>query len=460
MERVSLEDYKDNLKKITPFPTPYMKKWSLIKLVETEDSITIGHVDKVKDSHKRDLERLHRGKTLKYLLINLSDLNSWLSRNSTSTTEDNDRGFSEHDLNRMANDAPIINLTNAIIIDGINRGASDIHIEQYRNEVHLRYRIDGVLVSDNHIQNSIFPYLSSRIKIMANLNIMERRLPQDGRITVTLEDHPIDLRISIVPLASGESIVMRLFTKKERIVELEELGFVGRNLENLHKAISFPHGLILVTGPTGSGKTTTLNSLLQLLNNSERKIITIEDPVEYTVSGVNQIEVKHEIGLNFSAVLRRVLRQDPDIIMIGEIRDEETAELVVQAAMTGHLVLSTLHTNDSISSVTRLKDLGIDEYLIPSVLRASFAQRLLRKLCTVCYGEGCRECQNLGYKGRTVISEGFIMDENLEEMIIDGAKPLELRGYLKSQGMLDLVECARQKVNSGITDIKEVLRTC
>lgn len=460
MEKVSLEDFKEDLSSIKPYPIPYMKKWSIIKLQESDTSVTIGHVHRVKHNHKRDLERLHKGKELKFEWINLSDLNSWLSRMSSTTTGQEHSDFSEHDLNRMANDAPIINLTNAIIIDGISRGASDIHIEQYRDEVHLRYRIDGVLISDDHIQNSIFPYLSSRIKIMANLNIMERRLPQDGRITVTLEERPVDLRISIVPLSGGESIVMRLFTKKEHTVELEDLGFEGRNLEELHKAIAFPHGLILVTGPTGSGKTTTLNSLLQLLNNSERKIITIEDPVEYSVPGVNQIEVKHDIGLNFSAILRRVLRQDPDIIMIGEIRDEETAELVVQAAMTGHLVLSTLHTNDAISAITRLRDLGIEQYLIPTVLRAAFAQRLLRKICTICAGEGCRECQSTGYRGRTVISEGFLMDEKLEEMILDQKKPLELKRYLKKVGIIDLAESAGEKVKSGITDIREVLRTC
>lgn len=460
MDRVTLDDYKDRIESVVPYSFEYMKSKSIIKLDETNETVTIGHVNRIKHNFKRDLERLHRGKELEFLLISLSELNAWLSRNSSGNTTIKQSDYNEHDLNRLANDAPVINLVNGIIIDGINRGASDIHIEKYRDEVTLRFRIDGVLITDNHISNDIFPYLSSRIKIMANLNIMERRLPQDGRITVTLENYPIDLRISIVPLSDGESIVLRLFIKKEERVVLEDLGFNNEKIKQLYRAINFPFGLILVTGPTGSGKTTTLNSLLQHLNDSHRKIITIEDPVEYKISGVNQIEVNNDIGLTFSSILRRVLRQDPDIIMIGEIRDRETAELVVQAAMTGHLVLSTLHTNDAISSINRLRDLGIDNYLIPAVLKASFAQRLLRKICLNCHGEGCRECQNTGYKGRTVISEGFVLDEKLEEMILDNNKPAEIKMYLKHSGMVDLLEDAKNKVIDGISDINEVNRVC
>lgn len=460
MNRVSLSEFKEELKSNHHYPVTYMKNLSIIKLKESEDEVIIGHVYRLKHHNRRDLERFHTGKTLRFLWINLSELNAWLSRSYSNSSKTTNTDLSEHDLNRLANDAPVINLTNAIIIDGINRGASDIHIEKYRDELHLRYRIDGVLISDNHLDSTMYPYLSSRIKIMANLNIMEQRKPQDGRISVTLEKQEIDLRISIVPLADGESIVIRLFTKKEQIFGLEDLGFSGSNLQNLYRAISYPFGLILITGPTGSGKTTTLNALLQLLNDNQRKIITIEDPVEYRVGGVNQIEVKHDIGLDFSEILRRVLRQDPDIIMIGEIRDRETAELVVQAAMTGHLVLSTLHTNDAVSSITRLRDLGVENFLIPAVLKASFSQRLLRKLCLSCRGVGCRECHETGYKGRTVISEGFIMDDHLEELILDREKPSQLRKYLKEQGMINLVDSANDKTDLGISDKNEVLRVC
>jgi len=458
LTEISLSDYIEELKKLDQYPLQFINKNLILKLKEWDDSIEIGYVYEIKSSLKRDLQHLHKDKKLLFYKINQSELTSYISKLTSGTNPDKYKEIVENDLNKLANDAPIINLVNSIIIDGINKEASDIHIESFESEVKLRYRIDGVLVDSESINKSNYPAISSRIKIMSNLNIMEQRLPQDGRISVILEDNKVDLRVSIVPLASGESIVLRLFVKKSKQITLEDLGYRGVYLDLMNKVIKYPHGLILVTGPTGSGKTTTLNALLQKINSSEKKIITIEDPVEYRVPGVNQIQVNNEIDLTFSSILRRVLRQDPDIIMIGEIRDKETADLVVRAALTGHLVLSTLHTNDSITTLTRLKDLGVPNYLISSVLKASIAQRLVRKICTSCLGSGCYKCSNSGYKGRIVINEGFLIDNKIENMILDNEKPGKIREYLEQKDMISLSESAKYLIQQGITDQKEISR--
>lgn len=455
---VKIEEYKDSLSKLTQYPVQYIRTNSVLKLTETDSHLTIGLARENQDI-KKQLREFHRGKEVRYVSIDPGELASFISKQGigegSSVTGDN---LEENDLNKLANDAPIINLVNSIIIDGINKGASDIHIEGYRDKVELRYRVDGVLVEGESITPNLFRGVSSRIKIMGNLNIMERRQPQDGRSSVTLNSNKVDLRISIIPLSQGESIVLRLFIKKSKLVNLRDLGFKDNQIELFNSLTTLPHGLILITGPTGSGKTTTLNAILNSINSREKKIITIEDPVEYSIDGVNQIQVNHEIGLNFSSVLRRVLRQDPDIIMIGEIRDEETADLVVRAALTGHLVLSTLHTNDAPSSLARLRDMGIPNYLISSVLRGSFAQRLVRKLCTKCGGDGCRECSNTGYKGRLAILEGFKVDEKLEELIIDDAKGYKIKEFLQKRGMKTLKEIGVEAVKSGITDSRELTR--
>lgn len=458
MVKITLEDYKDDLKNLKQFPIPYIQTNSIIKLKEDSFEVVLGVKKAVNSRVERQLKRLFRKKEVKFVQILPNEFTSYISKLSSNIGLENIIGINENDLDKLANDAPVINLVNAILIDGINLGASDIHIEGYKDEVNLRYRVDGVLIEGDSINKSIFSSISSRIKIMANLNIMESRQPQDGRVSVSLESSQVDLRVSIIPLSEGESIVLRLFIKKNKILTLEDLGFSGDNLEMLNKSTKLSHGLILVTGPTGSGKTTTLNALLQRINNRERKIITIEDPVEYSVPGVNQIQVNHEIGLGFNAILKRVLRQDPDIIMIGEIRDNETAELVIRAALTGHLVLSTLHTNDAVSALSRLKDLGVADYLIASVLKVSFAQRLIRTICRKCMGEGCSKCSNIGFKGRTVISEGFIIDKKIESLILDNAKPYEISSYLEQLGMNNLKEAALDLVASEITTSEEIER--
>ncbi|QEN04211.1 type II/IV secretion system protein [Thiospirochaeta perfilievii] len=458
MELVTIEDYKNDIGLLNQYPVKYIKNNGILKLKESESTLIIGTTNRASKQVYTQLDNLHKEKKIIYCRVNSSELTSYLSKSSSINSIYSEKKTELTDLNKLANDAPIINLVNSIIIDGINLGSSDIHIEGYDSEVVLRYRVDGVLVKSENIRKELFSPISSRIKIMANLNIMEKRQPQDGRVSVHLEGVDIDLRISIVPLSTGESIVLRLFVKKNNLVSLEDLGYYGKNLKILKDVINLPYGLILITGPTGSGKTTTLNALLQLLDSSQKKIITIEDPVEYSVPGVNQIQVNNEIDLGFSDILRRVLRQDPDVIMIGEIRDKETAELVIRASLTGHLVLSTLHTNDAASSISRLKDLGVAEYLITSVLKASFAQRLLRTICSKCGGDGCKTCSKTGLKGRIAISEGFVMDETLEALILDNAKPYKIRKHLENSGMKSLYQAGIISANNNKTTMDEVTR--
>ena len=463
MKQVNLDNYKDSLGTLEQYPLQYTRNNGIIKLKEDEKNITIGVLETTNSRTIKQLKELHLGKKLHVFRIESSQLTSYLSKKgSVLNVEREDENFEENNLNKLANDAPIINLVNSIIIDGINKNASDIHIEGYKDEVALRYRIDGVLINGDKIKRNLFTPLSSRIKIMANLNIMERRQPQDGRCSVGLSNRPVDLRVSIIPLANGESIVLRLFIKKDKIITLKDLGFGIEKQELLNKISELPNGLILITGPTGSGKTTTLNALLNQINDSQKKIITIEDPVEYNIPGVNQIQVNNDIGLNFSTILRRVLRQDPDVIMIGEIRDKETADLAIRAALTGHLVLSTLHTKDAPSTLSRLKDMGIPDYLLTSVLKASFAQRLIRVLCKSCGGSCCSLCSDTGFKGRTAIVEGFEMTKELETLILDGAKPYQIKDYLCKIGMELLYSQGLKAVKRGITSDREIKRilTC
>lgn len=458
MITTSIKDYKNSLELLTQYPSNFMEMNNVIKLSEDANNVSIGIAQNTNHNILEILKQYHKEVNIDFVNISSSELASYISKSDTNNELDTVVRANENDLTRLANDAPIINLVNSILIDGINMDASDIHIEGYKNSVVLRFRVDGILIESEKININLFPSISSRIKIMSNLNIMERRQPQDGRISVTLEGREVDLRISIVPLSGGESIVLRLFVKKDRIISLEDLGYYGNTLKMLNSVIGLPYGLVLITGPTGSGKTTTLNAMLQQINSCEKKIITIEDPVEYTVPGISQIQVNSEIGLDFSTILRRVLRQDPDIIMIGEIRDKQTAELVIRAALTGHLVISTLHTNDASSVIPRLKDLGIPLYLITSVLRASFAQRLVRTLCRHCMGKGCKNCLEKGLKGRIAISEGFLVDEELETLILNDAKLYEINNHLYNKGMLSLYKSGLSAVESGLTTLVEINR--
>jgi general secretion pathway protein E len=370
-----------------------------------------------------------------------------------------------------------------IITRAIDSRASDIHIEPFEDEIKVRYRIDGVLQEVETIPKKLQAAIISRIKIMAKLNIAEKRLPQDGRIKLKVGEQEIDLRVSTIPILYGESIVMRILRKEGIVIDLEKLGFDGATLSIFNELIKKPNGIVLVTGPTGSGKTTTLYGALDKINLPGSKIITVEDPIEYHLKGVNQIQVKPQIGLNFANTLRHIVRQDPDIIMIGEVRDLETAEIAIQSALTGHLVFSTLHTNDAPSAITRLLDMGVEHFLLSSTVRGILAQRLVRVICPeckqrddspatreaarqlgvpdsseLCKGIGCEKCANSGFFGRTGIYELLVVDEEIRKMIIRNVDSNQMRATAVQRGMTTLLQYGIQRAVEGVTTIDEVLR--
>jgi general secretion pathway protein E/type IV pilus assembly protein PilB len=469
------------------YPVEFIESRGVIKLGEEPDRVIIGITEKTTEETRNSLANFHH-KPIVFMEIDMMELSAYLGNKlgEADSEEKRNSDTAADDLlflDRLANDAPIVNLVNSICIDGIHSGASDIHIEAGSGQVRVRYRIDGSLQTIRTIELSRFPAIASRIKIMANLNILERRQPQDGRITVSVGDAAVDLRVSVVPVTGGESIVLRILGKKTAASSLEELGFSPGQLSLFRRLLRMPHGLILMTGPTGSGKTTTLNAMLSEIVSDSVKIITIEDPVEFLVDGVNQIQINEQIGLGFDVLLRRVLRQDPNVIMIGEIRDSPTAEIALRAALTGHLVLSTLHTNDTASVIPRLINMGIEPYLIASVLRGAAAQRLVRRICPRCKvpvtatrkerqlmetvgieadtlfkGAGCSSCGQSGFLGRTVIAETFASDPGLEEQILRGNNIAALTAYLRKQGMRTLMQEGLLNAAEGLTTIAEVER--
>lgn len=390
----------------------------------------------------------------------------------------------EQDILGMASEAPIIKLVNHILFQAAKRGASDIHIEPYEKEVNVRYRIDGIMYAVMNPPKRVQNALSSRIKIMGGMNIAEKRLPQGGRIQIKVGDKAFDIRVSVLPVAFGERIVMRLLDKSRMFSKLSNLGFNKRDLDVVLHSISQSNGIIFVTGPTGSGKTSTLYSIISELNTPEVNIVTVEDPVEYQMSGVGQVQVKDKIGLTFAAALREILRQDPDIVMIGETRDQETAQIAIQAALTGHLVLSTLHTNDAPSTITRLTDMGVEPFLIASSVIAALAQRLVRKLCEKCKtpyhppkellanlglseeqakkitfykAHGCEECNQTGYRGRIAIFEIMVMTNDIARLTMARADTTQLRKQAMADGMTLLLQDGVRKIKEGLTTIEEVL---
>ena len=366
-------------------------------------------------------------------------------------------------IDQVADDAPIINLLNSIFLEAISKRASDIHIESGPDEATIRYRIDGILIQIKTITLERSIAVSARLKILSNLNVLENRRPQDGHIDIKTDTYSLDVRISIIPSIWGESIVLRLLNRSDTPLELDTLGFSLKHTEYLQNIFSISSGLILITGPTGSGKTTTLAALLKKLNIDSKKIISIEDPVEYRIPGITQIQVHEELELTFDTLLRRIFRQDPDIIMIGEIRDIETAELAVRASMTGHLVFATLHTNNAVEAVYRLQNMGIPSYMAAAVLKMIIAQRLIRKICPECKAEShlfsnCSHCLQTGYFGRIAIAEFLPVDINLSDMISKGFLIEQLRIYLKEKKHLSLYDDARMKIQSGITTEVEIQR--
>ncbi|MBI4559404.1 MAG: type II secretion system ATPase GspE [Candidatus Hydrogenedentes bacterium] len=408
-----------------------------------------------------------------------------LAEDDENGVQDLDIAESHRDLLDLANEAPIIKLINLLISGAVKERASDIHVEPFEREVRVRYRIDGVLYEKFTIPKSQQGAITSRIKIMASLNIAEHRLPQDGRIKIRLSGKEIDIRVSVIPTSYGERVVMRILEKGTFLLSLEQLGMDRRDFELVDKLIQSSHGIILVTGPTGSGKSTTLYGALQRVNSPEKNIITVEDPIEYQMAGIGQIQVRPKIGLTFAMGLRSILRQDPDIVLVGEIRDQETAEMAIQASLTGHLVFSTLHTNDSAGAITRLVNMGIEPFLVSSSTIAILAQRLVRNICEHCKeayvpepdslielgvhqdevlgtevyrGRGCEHCQNRGYHGRTGIFELLVMSPHIQDLTLKGVDSNIIKREARKQGMRTLREDGANKVMQGVSTIEEVLR--
>ena len=391
-------------------------------------------------------------------------------------------------LRDIAREAPIIQLVNLLVLRAIQMGASDIHLEPFEDAFRVRYRRDGILYEAESPPKGLQAAVLSRLKIMSRLDIAERRLPQDGRFRLKVQGHDIDFRVSTLPTLLGESMVIRILDREKVILDLSRLGFPARELKQFDELIHKPYGMLLVTGPTGSGKTTTLYGALEIINSPEKKIITIEDPVEYRLAGVTQMQVKSGIGLTFAKALRHIVRQDPDVVLVGEIRDRETAEIAVHAALTGHLVFSTLHTNDAAGAISRLLEMGVEDFLLASAVMGILAQRLVRLICPECrvplppdavrielernqrtglpaqepvqlfVGQGCPACAHTGYWGRTGIYELLVVDETIRQLILNRAEAASIRQAAMSQGMQTMAEDGWAKVAQGLTTTQEVLR--
>lgn len=404
-------------------------------------------------------------------------------------TLDGEGDYNEDDvehLKDLASEAPVIRMVSLILQRAVESRASDIHVEPFENQLKVRLRIDGVLREVEAPPVRSTAAVISRIKIMAKLNIAERRLPQDGRIKVQVVGKELELRVSTVPTMHGESVVIRLLDKDNVVLDFETLGFRGTPLDQFKKVLEVPHGIVLITGPTGSGKSTTLYTALNKLNSPERKIITVEDPVEYQLAGINQIQVKSQIGLTFAGALRSIVRQDPDVIMIGEMRDLETARIAVQSALTGHLVMSTLHTNDAAGGITRLMDMGLEDYLLVSTVNGILAQRLVRRLCPHCRETftampelveemklerfatgnevilykpvGCDQCNNIGYRGRLSIVEFLTMSEEIRRLVMSHSQAREIEALALQEGMVSMMDDGLQKALAGDTTVEEIMR--
>ncbi|MBN1521157.1 MAG: type IV-A pilus assembly ATPase PilB [Candidatus Aureabacteria bacterium] len=418
-----------------------------------------------------------------------SDMSSFLKDVDETEVELKKEEIQELSLEQLkgeSDEAPVIKLANYILVKAIEEKASDIHIEPFEKSVKVRYRVDGVLYEKDAPPKSMQNALISRYKIMAKLDIAERRLPQDGRFKIKVKGKDVDFRVSSLPCVFGEKVVMRILDKSRAVMDIDTLGFHDEALHDVKEALSRPFGMILVTGPTGSGKTTTLYACLTRLNKPDVNIITVEDPVEYQIKGINQVHVKSDIGLTFASALRSILRQDPDIVMIGEIRDLETADIATKAALTGHLVLSTLHTNDAAGAIARLDDMGIEPFLISSSVLCVAAQRLARKICTKCkeelsitkealldaqmpkkyvnqgvklyHGRGCRSCNNIGYSGRMSLLEVFLINDNIRKMIVSRNTASEIKKVAIQMGMKTLRQVALLRAREGSISLEEALR--
>ncbi len=495
---ISLTSYHVDRELVSQIDENYARTKKLIPLFSLDETVSVGMIDPL-DVFTIDELSQKMGKEVEPVVCTEEDLSAALDLYYGSggkidevvkSMEEEDEAEDSFDIPEVIsadvspNEAPIIRLVNLIFTQALKEGVSDIHIEPEEDLLRVRFRIDGVLremfKQPKKIQNAVI----SRIKIMSELNIAERRLPQDGRFQMRVDEKDIDIRVSTIPTAHGENIVMRILDKSNLIVNVDDLGFTQNAQEQFTKALGSPNGIILVTGPTGSGKTTTLYSALHSINDMEKNIVTIEDPIEYRLPIIRQSQVISKIGMTFAAGLRSILRQDPDIIMVGEIRDSETATVAVQAALTGHLVLSTLHTNDAPGSINRLIEMGVEPFLVSSSINAVVAQRLIRRICTKCKtsytateamvkqlrlqpgkdytfykGQGCRTCKDTGYKGRLAIFEILTMNDTIRDMILEKGSPVQIRNSALKSGMKSLRQDGIIKAVNGLTSIEEVLHS-
>src|SRR5881396_490845 len=481
------------LKNVSP---KYLRQYRICPITIEGGVLTVASADPLNTIVADDL-RQATGLTIKFVVSSATGILETIDRNydgaNASALQRIVEGIDEErapdgdeDVNHlrdMAFEAPVVRLVNLLVENAIDSEASDIHIEPFEDTLRVRYRLDGILFDQEAPPRRLQAAVTSRIKLMAEMNIAERRLPQDGRIRVTVRGRRVDIRVSTIPTVHGESIVMRLLDRSSVFLPLEKLGFAPSMLPRFELLIHRPHGILLVTGPTGSGKTTTLYGALDKINSPDRKIITVEDPVEYQLKGVNQIAVKPKIGLTFATGLRHIVRQDPDVILIGEIRDLETAEIAIQASLTGHLVFSTLHTNDAPGAITRLQDMGVEPYLVASVLEGVLAQWLVRRICTACRvpdtpnaadlealgiegtsgrtlyrGRGCDECRGTGYRGRTGIYELFPITEDARSLILKRAPSRDIRRYAIEADMVTLRMDGWLKACESVTTVEEILR--
>ncbi len=473
---------------VKEIPADIAKKYGVVPVIADDDSITVALSDPMGYDAIDSLRYVLHGRDVEAVVSPRSEVQAAMAKLYADSGEADVQTRDElglgDDAEATGDDAPVIKLATMIITTAIKLKASDIHLEPMEKEFRVRYRIDGALRKMDSPPKRLQQAIISRIKIMSKMKISEKRIPQDGRIQITVNGKDLDLRVSSVPTNHGESIVMRILDKSNLSLGLPQLGFLTDDQATFERLIKLPDGVVLVTGPTGSGKTTTLYACLGQINTPDKKLITVEDPVEYQMSGINQVQVNKDVGLDFSAALRSILRQAPNIVMIGEIRDAETADIAMEAALTGHLVFSTLHTNDAPSAVTRLLDIGVKPFLVASALRAAMAQRLVRAICEKCrepykpsereikmlgtfsktmpeqmyHGAGCDRCGRTGYKGRKGIFEIFKVDDTIQRLIFDHAPATLLRQRAREMGMRTLREDGMLKVASGMTSLQEVLR--
>jgi general secretion pathway protein E len=496
---ISAADFPDKPPMINGLSPQLMRQWRVITLSLDDSEATVAMATP-QDLYLRELLESVYQKPVRPFLASEEDILSAVYRwyeadmdlggdeSGDESRADDELWEDPEQLRDLASEAPVIRLVNHIISQALEVKASDIHFEPFRDLLKVRFRIDGVLHDIETVSKRLQPAITSRLKLMGKMNIAEMRLPQDGRIKVREGQREIDIRVSSLPTLFGESVVLRLLNREEVRLDLKTLGISADILGDFEKIISRPYGLVLVTGPTGSGKTTTLYGVMNHINVPDKKIITVEDPVEYQLDGINQIQIRPKIGLGFASALRNILRQDPDVILIGEIRDAETAEIAIQSALTGHLVFSTLHTNDAASAITRLQEMGVESYLLSSCLLAVMAQRLVRKICPHCgaaydlppgffeevaqalgvdgaqapsevwRGKGCANCANTGFSGRTGIYELIQVDDDIRRLIVKGADSGSILSMARSLGMRTLRQDGLQKVLAGQTTFEEVMR--